>query len=300
MNGRIYDPKLGRMLSPDPVTQAPENGQNYNRYTYANNNPLKYSDPSGFEFAAAAAACANNIWCSSAVSSVIATVGNFFGGNGCDRTCKERKAAHNWCKAQSACLAELRANTREKFRKRSAQVIMEATLTGQSYYFENGRAYLGDNTTGAGDPVNVQPVPGQNNKLVIDSTLEAWNHYINGNGDSVILGTKSTSALLNSTEHQRALSNIMSGNTDLSGNYGVNLEFEDSTYHIGDTTIHYSTVCEGGSCTTTFTGFVTAQGDIITGADSFSDPTGFGIEFGTPFDYERYIWKETFKDPGYK
>ena len=47
MNGRVYDPVLGRMLSPDPVTQAPENGQNYNRYTYANNNPLKYTDPSG-------------------------------------------------------------------------------------------------------------------------------------------------------------------------------------------------------------------------------------------------------------
>ena len=49
MNGRIYSPKLGRMLSPDPVTQAPENGQNYNRYTYAFNNPLKYSDPSGYK-----------------------------------------------------------------------------------------------------------------------------------------------------------------------------------------------------------------------------------------------------------
>jgi hypothetical protein len=49
MNGRIYDPRLGRMLSPDPVTQAPENGQNYNRYTYAYNNPLKYKDPSGFQ-----------------------------------------------------------------------------------------------------------------------------------------------------------------------------------------------------------------------------------------------------------
>ncbi|MCB1669397.1 MAG: hypothetical protein KDI24_13700 [Pseudomonadales bacterium] len=48
MNGRIYDPKLGRVLSPDPVTQVPEDGQYYNRYTYANNNPLKYTDPSGF------------------------------------------------------------------------------------------------------------------------------------------------------------------------------------------------------------------------------------------------------------
>ncbi len=47
MNGRIYDPLLGRFLSPDPYVQAPENPQNHNRYSYCLNNPLKYSDPSG-------------------------------------------------------------------------------------------------------------------------------------------------------------------------------------------------------------------------------------------------------------
>jgi RHS repeat-associated protein len=49
MNGRVYSPEIGRMISPDPVTQAPENGQNYNRYTYAFNNPLRFSDPSGYQ-----------------------------------------------------------------------------------------------------------------------------------------------------------------------------------------------------------------------------------------------------------
>lgn len=39
---------LGRMLSPDPILQAPANSQNYNRYTYAMNNPLKFIDPSGY------------------------------------------------------------------------------------------------------------------------------------------------------------------------------------------------------------------------------------------------------------
>ena len=48
MNGRLYKPGLGRMISPDPVTQAPEDGQNYNRYSYAYNNPLKYTDLSGY------------------------------------------------------------------------------------------------------------------------------------------------------------------------------------------------------------------------------------------------------------
>ena len=50
MNGRIYDPKLGRMLSPDPVIQAPTVGQNYNRYSYVLNNPLRHTDPSGYFF----------------------------------------------------------------------------------------------------------------------------------------------------------------------------------------------------------------------------------------------------------
>jgi RHS repeat-associated protein len=47
MNGRLYDPVVGRMLSPDPQLQDPGNTQNYNRYSYVFNNPLKYTDPSG-------------------------------------------------------------------------------------------------------------------------------------------------------------------------------------------------------------------------------------------------------------
>lgn len=48
MNGRVYDPRLGRMLSPDPFVQSPTYSQSYNRYTYAFNNPLKYTDPTGY------------------------------------------------------------------------------------------------------------------------------------------------------------------------------------------------------------------------------------------------------------
>ncbi|WP_369617908.1 polymorphic toxin type 23 domain-containing protein [Flavobacterium sp. CFS9] len=47
MNGRIYDPKLHRFLQPDNFVQDPFNTQNYNRYGYCWNNPLKYTDPSG-------------------------------------------------------------------------------------------------------------------------------------------------------------------------------------------------------------------------------------------------------------
>lgn len=48
MNGRIYDPVLERFLQAAPVIQAPKNSQNYNRYSYVLNNPLSYTDPSGF------------------------------------------------------------------------------------------------------------------------------------------------------------------------------------------------------------------------------------------------------------
>jgi RHS repeat-associated protein len=47
MNGRFYDPLIGRFLSPDPYVQAPSNLQNFNRYSYCLNNPLKYTDPTG-------------------------------------------------------------------------------------------------------------------------------------------------------------------------------------------------------------------------------------------------------------
>jgi RHS repeat-associated protein len=47
MNGRMYDPVVGRFLSPDPYVQAPGFSQSFNRYSYALNNPLKYTDPTG-------------------------------------------------------------------------------------------------------------------------------------------------------------------------------------------------------------------------------------------------------------
>ncbi|VVH63989.1 Rhs family protein-like precursor, partial [uncultured Gammaproteobacteria bacterium] len=47
MNGRVYDPQIGRFLSADPYIQAPYNTQSYNRYSYVVNNPLKYTDPTG-------------------------------------------------------------------------------------------------------------------------------------------------------------------------------------------------------------------------------------------------------------
>ena len=46
-NARFYSPTIKRFISADTIVPNPANPQNYNRYTYVNNNPLKFIDPSG-------------------------------------------------------------------------------------------------------------------------------------------------------------------------------------------------------------------------------------------------------------
>jgi RHS repeat-associated protein len=48
MNGRIFDPLMGRFMSADPFIQEGDELQSYNRYSYVMNNPLNATDPSGF------------------------------------------------------------------------------------------------------------------------------------------------------------------------------------------------------------------------------------------------------------
>lgn len=48
MNGRVYDPVLGRFLSADPNVDGVEDAQGFNRYSYVGNNPMNATDPSGF------------------------------------------------------------------------------------------------------------------------------------------------------------------------------------------------------------------------------------------------------------
>jgi RHS repeat-associated protein len=48
MNGRTYDPRLGRFMQADIVVQSPSDTQSYNRYSYLSNNPLNGTDPTGY------------------------------------------------------------------------------------------------------------------------------------------------------------------------------------------------------------------------------------------------------------
>ena len=47
MNGRVYDPMTSSFLSVDNYVQDPSSTQNFNRYAYCMNNPLKFVDPDG-------------------------------------------------------------------------------------------------------------------------------------------------------------------------------------------------------------------------------------------------------------
>ena len=39
MNGRVYDPRTGRFLSPDPIIENPAFSQSWNSYSYVANSP---------------------------------------------------------------------------------------------------------------------------------------------------------------------------------------------------------------------------------------------------------------------
>jgi RHS repeat-associated protein len=47
LRARYYDPAAGRFLTADDIISNPLSSQGWNRYTYVENNPINYIDPSG-------------------------------------------------------------------------------------------------------------------------------------------------------------------------------------------------------------------------------------------------------------
>jgi RHS repeat-associated protein len=51
MNARLYDSTIGRFISADTLIPDPFSTQDFNRYSYVLNNPMKYTDPTGNYYA---------------------------------------------------------------------------------------------------------------------------------------------------------------------------------------------------------------------------------------------------------
>jgi RHS repeat-associated protein len=74
MNGRVYDPELGRFLSADPIVPSIFFSQALNRFSYVYNRPLSITDPTGYFGAAEILITAFRF------NPVVAVIGGFVGG----------------------------------------------------------------------------------------------------------------------------------------------------------------------------------------------------------------------------
>ncbi len=107
MNGRIYDYQSGRFLSVDPFISMPGSSQAYNPYSYVMNNPLSYTDPTGY----------------------IAESSIKFGlaespDTGCDDACKDKRIKREE-RARKSC-----ANDPMSSSCRRAQTLINALVSG--------------------------------------------------------------------------------------------------------------------------------------------------------------------------
>jgi RHS repeat-associated protein len=62
MNGRVYDYRLGRFLSVDPIISNPASSQSINPYSYIGNNPFSGIDPTGYACDDFSTARCDTIW----------------------------------------------------------------------------------------------------------------------------------------------------------------------------------------------------------------------------------------------
>ena len=134
----------------------------------------------------------------------------------------------------------------------------------------------------------------ETNRPTINNTIEAVNHYYNGNGETVELGKDTQSAIKNSSKVQRQINAIKNDTANkLNGNLEVNLT--KKIYHVGKTRVNFATKDKNDIHTITFTGFLFGSD-----SDGFSDanPIRFGDDRrgpnnelgGKPYDYTPFTW----------
>ncbi len=154
------------------------------------------------------------------------------------------------------------------------------------------------------------PLRDSNGNVIIDNNYDAIKHYYRGNGETVVLGSKTVNLIKSNKDVQKYISNITSGKTPKpaspDGKLRVDMEAFNRGFHLGQMTFDYKTKCYGKMCIT----------NIIVDDDGFVDPNsilpyfetknkddGLGPNHelgGVPYDYKPVTWSIIFENPGYK
>lgn len=138
MNGRLYDPKLHRFMQPDNYVQDPFNTQNYNRYSYVLNNPLKHTDPSGEMLIGVAIAIAV------AVAVSIYTLDAFYGGKPFNiQGVIKTSAIAAFSSAMTFGFGEMTATVTNFYARATAQAVLHASFNGGMTYIQGGKFWSG-------------------------------------------------------------------------------------------------------------------------------------------------------------
>ncbi|MCO6565735.1 MAG: hypothetical protein J6581_09890 [Apibacter sp.] len=135
------------------------------------------------------------------------------------------------------------------------------------------------------------PVKKSKNKKVIDSNLGAVNHYFNGDGEPVELGTNTKKAVLRNKRTRNVVTKLIEGKAERK-TYWYGIDLTNDMFHVGRTNVEYATTCNSTKCTTKFKAFV---------KDGFWDPIDLKIELpgGKPYSYIPWEFSITYKNPGY-
>ena len=140
MNGRMYDPVMSSFLSVDNYVQSPDNSQNFNRYAYCLNNPLKYTDPSGELCFAAVVAIGAAVSVACQMTSNAIHEQAIFKGVGRAAITGALQGAFSYGIGQ---VAEVIGSVAGEICKASFQVVAHGTLGGCSTYARGGEFGVG-------------------------------------------------------------------------------------------------------------------------------------------------------------
>ena len=245
-----------------PFVQSPRNPQSFNRYSYVWNNPLSYIDPSGYfsmnafkRLVKAAIRVVRSVvrLVQSSGTDVSAWVDLYFGARDFVGALKSFGRREDSSMPPSRGTAT-DAGTFSNAGGAPGSVVggpqslvdvhgsggmlgrvvggVIGRVLGGTHSDETGGKFANGALTAAmaqmldqeGDAANDQEESAVKSVKVIDSTKDAWDHYINGNGETVELGPITKKALREHPEQLRRSERIKTGQTSsLSGNYGVDL-----------------------------------------------------------------------------